>query len=72
MSEQIITLSSLSLFNLLEKLTQRIDSEKDLGTILSNLEAKQVEERANNNNRTGDDKKAWKWTRAVSWIAFSL
>jgi len=56
--EQIITLSSLSLFNLLEKLTQRIDSEKDLGTILSNLEAKQVEERANNNNRTGDDKKA--------------
>ena len=58
MSEQIITLSSLSLFNLLEKLTQRIDSEKDLGTILSNLEAKQVEERANNNNRTGDDKKA--------------
>jgi len=57
-SEQIITLSSLSLFNLLEKLTQRIDSEKDLGTILSNLEAKQVEERANNNNRTGDDKKA--------------
>ena len=58
MLEQIITLSSLSLFNLLEKLTQRIDSEKDLGTILSNLEAKQVEERANNNNRTGDDKKA--------------